>query len=260
MSKILNPDTNRYVLRDGKIGRNILEKSPRSKSPKKRKSSKKSPKKRKSSKKRKSPKFSPKKSPEVSPKLLSELNVNNVKLRPEDKVEHDEDDSYSPKELDTYYKYTQEQMDIYYNFLHPKDKIIGFEIISLGFRSPEKIYNNEKGKKQIDDIYHAVLRFKFTDNSFLNFEWGEISSKLEASKNDLYTHGNWVGFVLLQKKLKKPISGKDIVEHAIKWKIINKGREGSYPRNCRGYVDSFLVSVLGEKPIGKDKIDWILKR
>jgi hypothetical protein len=85
------------------------------------------------------------------------------------------------------------------------------------------------------------------------------TGKVKELKNNFsYKGETWNGCSILNKKFKKPIKFKKIAEHAVKWrKEIGKG--GQYPRNCRGYVDSFIVSILKEKPLGNNQSDWLFK-
>lgn len=242
--KIINPETGRYVYKTGSVGKKILEtlKSPKSKSPKF-KSPIKSPK-FKSPIKYPKKTFIKKKSERISPKKINELDVNNIKL------------NRSPSSKDS------KDLDILYSYIHDEDKVTNVKIIVFGNKNPEKKY--KKGKCDLDDVAHAVLRFTVPTpigDEYYDIEWGNISGNITSlgdGKFD-YNERSWNGCILSNKTLKKPIKFKIIAEHAVKWKK-SIGKGGQYPKNCRGYVDSFLVSVLKEKPLGADQDDWLSEK
>lgn len=114
------------------------------------------------------------------------------------------------------------------------------------------------------NIVHAVIRLIDENGNYYVYEWVKekpwdiiTDPKLDKYGNPvkdlIYTYEgrSWFGCRTIVKDVsKKKITLREVMIHAKQW--LNKfGKGGSYPNNCRGYVDS-VVSCLF-----KDKlIDW----
>lgn len=151
--------------------------------------------------------------------------------------------------------------------LENEDTFINYEIYVFGTELDKKssAYNCKLSNKGIN---HAAIRLLGSNGQYYTIEWGDVTSDWEIefdpitqSNSYWYEHNTningkkkvsiWKGCRVLHGDIN--ISAHDVAEHAIKWKIeLGSRGKSSYPFNCRGYVDSFLVTVL---KLGI--IDWV---
>lgn len=131
-----------------------------------------------------------------------------------------------------------------------------YEIFAYGSGLSSKSGVNKCG---IENVSHAVIRLIDENDNINSIEWGEPSEKnMSVVSHDIrvghhYTHkgGNsWFGCRIARGEINPPINFKKVAKHAIIWKN-NFTASKNYPNNCRGYVDSFLVSVVQTGVIDK---------
>jgi hypothetical protein len=117
-------------------------------------------------------------------------------------------------------------------------------------------------------IVHAVIRFIDENGTYYIYEWGKekpwdiiTDPKLDKNGNPIndlihtYQKESWFGCKVIVKDVsKKKIPLREVMVHARQW--VNKfGKGGSYPNNCRGYVQSAITCLFKDKPIDWKKYD-----
>lgn len=116
------------------------------------------------------------------------------------------------------------------------------------YANEAKITKNECVIKP-DRILHAVIIFLTSKGNEFTFEWGnwtDNSIPPDVEENIpyyRYEKQSWFGCKIQGGKIKIKLS--EILYHAKQWKE-KFGKGGTYPKNCRGYVDSVL-EFIGEE-------------
>lgn len=243
MSKIHNPDTGRMVSVSGVIGKKLLKLNLNSETS----NDDDFPLVRSSGDYKNKVKIIP--ISEIKSKLLEAIDVN--------------DDISDTKLVD-------EMVDAF--GMETNDYFTHYEIFVFATELDKKseAYNCKISKKGIN---HAAIRLLSTNGNYYTIEWGMLKSVWEIEfdsvvQSDSYWYDHqgqengkikqdiWKGCRAIYGKINKKITADRVATHAIQWsiKLGSKGGNGktSYPYNCRGYVDSFLVSVLK-----MGVIDWV---
>lgn len=182
----------------------------------------------------------------ISPKLYSTLDVDDVDISRNHHLSTEIINQFGLDDDDTFVKY-----EIY---------VFGTEL-----DKKSSAYNCKLSHKGIN---HAALKLLGSNGQYYTIEWGNITSDWETefdpiSQSDSYWYEHssinkgkkstsiWKGCRVLHGNIN--ISAQEVADHAIKWNLElgNRGKS-TYPFNCRGYVDSFLVTVLKT-----GIIDWV---